>query len=211
MATMSASDGRAHSAERNGFGDRDDQQRAALVQRFRQFRNRFNDAKEIRRLHEDGGDVVFQAGLQSCDIDGAVGLHADFFHDQAGILRVGLQHRAIFRMHRTRDEDAAAAGESFGHQHRFGGGSGAVVHGGVGDFLAGQLAHQGLKFEDGLQRALGDFGLIGRVGSQKFAALNNGVGDYRAQMVVDAGTQKTGVAERIFWARGVFETFDDFG
>ena len=79
-----------------------------------------------------------------------------------------------------------------------------------GDFLAGQLAHQGLELEDGLQRSLGNFRLIGRVGSQKFAALNNGVRDYRAQMVVDAGAQKTGVAERIF-GRALLEIFYNFG
>ena len=74
----------------------------------------------------------------------------------------------------------------------------------------GQLAHQRLKFEDGLQRALRDLGLVGRVGGEKFAALNDRVGHHRAQVVVDAGAQKARVTDGIL--RGaLLEVLDDFG
>src|SRR5690348_10156880 len=113
-------------------------------------------------------------------------------------------------MHGTRNKDAAAAGEALGHQDGFGSGRGTVVHGSVGDFLASELAHQALKLEDGLQSALRDFGLIGSVGSEKFAALDDGVGDDGAKMIVNPRTKETGVTDGIF--RGArFEEVDDFG
>ena len=61
-----------------------------------------------------------------------------------------------------------------------------------------------------VERALRDFGLIGRVGSEEFAALDQRIGDDRAQMLVDARAEKRGVAARIF--RGAcLEILDDFG
>ena len=60
----------------------------------------------------------------------------------------------------------------------FGRGGRAIVVRGVGDFHAGQGGHQRLVFEDGLQRALRDFGLVGSVGGVELAA---------AQDVVDHG------------------------
>ena len=74
--------------------------------------------------------------------------------------------------------------------------------------MPGELAHQRLKLEDRLQRALADFRLIRRVGSEEFAALDQRVGDHRAQMVVNARAEKTGVAAGIF-RRARAEIFDD--
>ena len=65
-----------------------------------------------------------------------------------------MQNLAIFGMHRARDEHAVAAGEALGHQHGFGERRRAVVHRGVGHFLAGELAHQRLKLENRGERAL---------------------------------------------------------
>jgi len=63
---------------------------------------------------------------------------------------------------------AAELGE--GEVHGFGGGGRAVVVRSVRYFHAGQVGHQRLIFEDGLQRALRNFRLVGRVGGVKFAA-----------------------------------------
>ena len=112
-------------------------------------------------------------------------------------------------MHGARDQHAVAAGEALGHQDGFGERGGAVVHRGVGDFLAGELAHQRLKFEDGRERALGDFGLIGSVGSEEFAALDERVGDDRTKMLVNAGAEKRSVAARIF-RRARLKILNDF-
>jgi hypothetical protein len=46
-------DRRAHHAERNSFGNGDDEQSALGVSDGRNRRNVFNDAEEVRTLHED--------------------------------------------------------------------------------------------------------------------------------------------------------------
>src|ERR1700730_10912800 len=100
-------------------------------------------------------------------------------------------------MQRAGYEHAPSDGDALGHEYRLSSGRRAVPHGSVGDFLTSELAHQSLKFKDCLQSALRDFCLVGRVRGQKFAALDKGVGDHGAQMIVNAGTAKTRVAPRI--------------
>src|SRR5262249_40028909 len=129
---------------------------------------------------------------------------------QAGIFPVSAEDFAIFGMHGARNENASASCKTLGHEDGFGGSRGAVIHRSVGDFLAGELAHQRLKFKDRLQCALSDFGLIWGVRGKKFAAQENRVRDNGAEMIVDSRAQKAGVAERIF--SGAFlEIIDDFG
>src|ERR1043166_2319427 len=108
------------------------------------------------------------------------------------------------------DENSSTSGKAFGHEDGFGRSSRAVVHGCVGDFLTRELAHQGLEFKNRLQRALGDFGLIRRIGSEEFTAQKNRVRDYRTKVIVDSCSQKTGVAERIF-SGTIFEIGNYFG
>ena len=113
-------------------------------------------------------------------------------------------------MHRTRHQHAATTGQPLRHQYRFGRGGRSVVHRRVCHFLPGQLAHQSLKFENGLQRTLGDLCLIRRVGSQKLATQQNRVRDHGTQMLVNAGSQKARIAERVF-VRALLEIINDFG
>ena len=135
---------------------------------------------------------------------------ADLFNFQAQIFRVGVQNLPVFGMHGARDQHVMAAGEPLGHQHGFGERRRAVVHGGVGDFLAGELAHQSLKLENRGERALREFRLVRRVGSEEFAALDQRIGHHRAQMLVDARAEKRSVAARIF--RGArLKILDDLG
>src|ERR1700730_1725526 len=108
-----------------------------------------------------------------------------------------------------RHEHASPPGNSLGHQHGFGSRRRAVPHGSVGDFLSSELTHQCLKFKDRLQRALGNLRLIRCVGGKEFAALNNCIGNHGAQMVVNAGAAKTGVAARIF-SGALAEISNDF-
>ena len=88
------------------------------------------------------------------------------------------------------------AGDARGHHQRFGRAGRAVVHGGVGHVHAGQLADHRLEFEDGLQRALRDLRLVGRVGGEELAARNQRVDDHRAVVRVRAGAEERGVALR---------------
>ena len=88
------------------------------------------------------------------------------------MVRVRRENFAVFGMHGVCDDCGATAGKTHGHHYGFGGGGGAVIHGRVGYFHARQLANHGLKFEDGLQRALRDFRLVGCVGGEELAARN---------------------------------------
>ena len=133
---------------------------------------------------------------------------SDFVDAQSEIARVRLQHLAILRMQRARHDHAMPPGQPLGHEHGFGGRGRAVPHGGVRDFHSRELAHQRLKFEDRLQRALADLRLIRRVGSEEFAALDQRVRDHRAQVVVHARAEKAGIPAGIF-RRARAEIFDD--
>ncbi len=109
-----------------------------------------------------------------------------------------MQNLPVFGMDGARDQNVTATGQPLGHQHGFGERGGTVVHGSVGNFLAGDLAHQSLKLEYRGERALREFGLVRRVGSEKFAALDQRIGRDGPQMLVHAGTEKRNVAARIF-------------
>ena len=117
-----------------------------------------------------------------------------FHHGHALMPRVGGEHLAILRMHGAGHQNAVTAGQSHGHHGRFRNGGRAVVHGRIGNFHAGELAEHGLKFEDGGQGALRDFGLIGSVGGQEFGARNHRVHQHRPVMAIDARAQERRVA-----------------
>ncbi len=191
--------GSIHRAERYRFRDRDDEKRIFGMRNICKLGDRLNHAKEIRRLHHDARSIVMNQRAHFVEIHLAAGRPANLDNFHAQIFRVRGEYLPIFRMHGFRDHHSFAIGDAIGHQHRFGGGRRAIPHGGVGNILAGKLAHHGLKFENGLQRALADFRLIGSVGSEEFSAQQNCVAHHAAQVVVDSGAKKTGVAERIFF------------
>ena len=175
----------------------------------RETRHLFEDAEKIGRLHDHRGGFGIDRAFQAIRIHLARARKSDLVDAQAEIARVGLQHLAIFRMQRPRHYDAMPPGQPLGHEHGLGGRRRAVPHGRVGDFHPGELAHQRLKLEDRLQRALADFRLIWRVGSEEFAALDQRIRDHRAQMVVDARAEKTRIPAGIF-RRARAKIFDDF-
>jgi hypothetical protein len=170
--------------------------------------NGLNRAEEVRRLHDDCGDVVFDRRLQCFLVQSAVVAERNLLHVQAGVLRIGFQHIAIFGMQGSRNQNAVAPGDALSHEHCFGGRRRAVPHGSVRDFLPGELAHERLELEDRLQRPLRDLRLIRRIGSEKLAPLNNRVGYHRAQVIVDSRAQKAGVPDGIFVC-ALFEVLDD--
>ena len=123
-----------------------------------------------------------------------LGVVAELIERNALMLRVGLQHFAIFGMHAAGGEDVAAAGGADRHHGRFGHRGGRVVHRRVRHVHARQLADHALKFEDRGERALRDFGLIRRVRGQEFAARHDRIHHHRAVVIVDARAQKARVA-----------------
>ena len=92
------------------------------------------------------------------------------------------------------DDRLAASGDAHGHHQRLGSAGRAVVHRGVGDVHAGELADHRLEFEDGLQRSLRDLRLIGRVGGEQLAARDERVDDDGPVVRVGAGAEEAGVA-----------------
>ena len=76
------------------------------------------------------------------------------------------------RMEPRGEDRLAAPGDPPRHSDRLPAGGRAVVHRGVGDVAAVEPRHLGLEFEQGLERALGDLGLVGRVAGQELAALD---------------------------------------
>ena len=103
-----------------------------------------------------------------------------------------------------------ASSETDGHHHAFGGRGGTVVHGSIRNFHASEFADHGLEFEDRLQRALGNFRLIWRVGGQKLAARDERIDDDRPVVRIGAGAEETGVAVAVF-AGALAKPVYDFG
>ena len=66
-----------------------------------------------------------------------------------------------------------------GHGHRLSGGGGLIEQRSIGNRQPGQLADQGLKIEQGLQPALGNFSLVGGVGRVPGRVLEHMALDHR--------------------------------
>jgi len=94
------------------------------------------------------------------------------------------------RMEAAGQHRLLAPRDAVGHQHRFGRAAGAVIHRGVGDIHAGDHRHLGLELEEILQRALADLRLVGRVGGQELAALDQAVDRGRHVMAIGAGAEE---------------------
>ncbi len=88
---MSASAGGLDDAERDGFGDGDDQQRALGVGDVGDGRDVFDGAEEVGRLDEDAGGVGGDGGFERGEIDAAVGGVADFGGGDLLVLGVGVR------------------------------------------------------------------------------------------------------------------------
>ena len=112
-------------------------------------------------------------------------------------------------MHTARHQHSIALRDTRRHHGRFRCSGRTVIHRGVGNFHPGQLADHGLEFEDGLQRALRNFCLIGCIGGKELAARNQRVNDHRPVVQVRAGAQKRAQAVAIL-ARAFAEPLYDF-
>src|SRR6185437_5894702 len=119
------------------------------------------------RLHHQAGAIVGQGPFQFRHFDAAVVAESDRGQRHILMLAVGGEHFAVLGVHAARDHHSTAAAHAHGHHGGLGGGGGAVVHGGVRYLHAGEFADHGLEFENGLQRALRDFRLVGSVGGEE--------------------------------------------
>ena len=150
-------------------------------------------AEQVRILDDDAGGLLVDARRQVLAAGG---------HGRAGLQREALEARerrrgvAVMRVEIAGDHRLRAPGDAVRHRHGLGRGRGAVIHGGVGHLHAGQQADLGLELEQVLQRALGDFRLVGRVGGEELAALDQVVHGRRDVVAVAAGPAEEGACAR---------------
>ena len=83
----------------------------------------FDDTEEIGGLNDNGGGVFGDRARQGCEVELArIGVVSELVERDALVLRLGLQHFAIFGMHAAGGEDVTAAGRADRHHGGFGDG-----------------------------------------------------------------------------------------
>ncbi len=112
--------GRADDAQRDGFGDGDEQQRALGVGDRGDGGDVLNRPEEVGRLDEDAGGLGGDCRIQRGQIDAAIGCVAHFADGNLLVLRVGGEDFAVLGMHGAGDDGAVAAGDADGHHHGLG-------------------------------------------------------------------------------------------
>ena len=106
-----------------------------------------------------------------------------------------LQHLGRLRVAFCRDEEHVPARfERVAQVHRFGGGGGFIEQRGIRNVEAGQINHHCLEVQQRFEAALGDFGLVRRVGSVpagilQHIALNHGRRDAVVVAHADVGAE----------------------
>ena len=102
----------------------------------------------------------------------------------AMIMSIGFNDTQHGRLQRFRHQHTVTfLGRGHTHHHGFGRSSRTIVHGCIRHVKSGESCHHRLVFENILQRALRNLGLIRRVRGRKLTALRN-VGDDRRGVVV---------------------------
>ena len=176
---------RRQRAQRDGFGIDNNQQRASGVGCLGNAREIRDATENIGILHHHarwlvGGNVGQQRRIVSLGVERrrAVG------DAVAGKSRHRADDRDVMRVQPIVQKREVAAGDPAGHADRFPARGRAVIHRRIGHRAAIKPRDLRLEFEQHLQRALRDFGLIGCVGSEKFAALDQMVDTRRNMMAV---------------------------
>ena len=175
--------------QRTGFGGRSDD-----------VRRRLEAAEEVRVLEDDAGSV-HGGTFQLLEVGRSAPVR-DLDDLEPEPRRVCLHDLAHLWIRRLRDDDLVAAGRVLRDVARVGGDARAVVAGGVRHVHPGELADGGLVFEDRLQHALAHLGLVGRVGGQELAALEDRIHDRRHVVVVHARAEEGQLTARVGVAPG---------
>ncbi len=134
--------------------------------------------------------IVGQLGLQRGQVGGAVRERGQLLELEGAGAEVGPRRLDVVAVDGATDEHALTPGGADGHQRRLGRGRGAVVVGGGDDRQARQLGDERLELVDGLERALADLRLVGRVGGVELAAREHRVDRGRDVVLVHAGTEE---------------------
>ena len=172
------------------FRNHSNQQRAMFMRLGRNRRHIFDAAKNIRILHNNAARLAVDGIQQAYAIGCRRKLRRGGIQRVAGILRHRLGHADIMRMQSRREHRFAALRDAASHANGFPTCRRTIVHRCVGHIAAKQPRNLRLEFEEHLQRALRDFGLIRRIGRQEFAALDDMVNTGGDMMLIRARAQK---------------------
>ena len=189
--TMSAPSrpGASSRPERDRVGDHDEQ-RAGRVRQLGDGGQVLERAEEVGLLDDDRRRALADRGGQRVQVGGRARpqTHGPRARPVPGRLRG--EHLPVLGVHAGREHDLAAPGLHAGEDRGLGQRRAAVVHGGVADVHAGQLADRRLELEDRLEHALAALRLVGRVGGEELAAADDGVDHGGDVVVVDAGAEE---------------------
>ena len=130
--------------------------------------------EKVGVLHQHGGGLIVDGGLEGLHAAHAPLLtHGSELHVQAG--NIGGQHDPPDGVHGFVHHQYAAFGAAHGHHGRLEQRGSAVIDRSVGAVHVHQPAYGRLELKNGLQRALGTFGLVRGVGGVELAAPGQGV------------------------------------
>ena len=101
-----------------------------------------------------------------------------------------LRGRGVVRVQAGREDRLVPFRHPSGHRDRFPAGGGTVVHRRVRHRAAEQPRDLGLELEQHLQRALGYLRLVGRVGGEELAALDQVIDGSRDVVAICPGTEE---------------------
>ena len=128
--------------------------------------------------------------FQRCE-RGLPAVQADLFDLGAVVAGVGADNLEHVRKEALRDEDSVLFLRTCDrHPHGFRGCGGAVVHGGIADVHAGEVADHALVLEDVAERALRNLALVGGVGGQELRTRKEVRDHGRAVVVVRTGAHE---------------------
>ena len=145
----------------------DDEEGAGRVCRHGGLREVTELALEFGIGRHDAEDLVGNGGCR--------GVSAVFLDPDREGRKVGTDDVLVLGVEGGGDEDdIAGLGVVPGHEDGLREGGGAVVVRGVHHFHAEKLRGHGLVLEDGLERALGHLGLVGRIGGEELARATRG-------------------------------------
>ena len=166
-----------------------DDDRGRVLGGARQRGGVLDGAEEVGLLEDDRARVLVDGGGPGVGVGDAVA-QADLDDLVAVAGGERAQRRARVRVHAARDDDPRLAVGELGQVGGGRDGARALVDARVGDRQRRQLGDRRLVLEHHLQPALGDLGLVGRVGRQELRAPHEHVDDRRDVVVVHAGAEE---------------------
>ncbi len=177
------------------------EQRPGALARLGQLAHVLHGAQEVRLLDEHGGGVVVHRGGQGGRVGGAGVVQRDLHHLHAVSRGVRAQRGAGVRVKAAAGHEPGPARLQLRQVPRGGHGARALVHRRVGHGQPGELRDGRLELEHDLEAALGDLGLVGRVGREELGPAGERVHQRGHVVVVHARPEEAGLGVGVPVAR----------